>query len=631
MPIDTDPRPPDAPADETVPAGATGEPAEPGADPVGSAEDPEAGHPLLLAALVTLVSAPVLIVGIMAARQPWYPAGDWADVALGAIEVGTDHTPLVGVYSRYGWNHPGPMMFWLYAVGYRLFGSAFSGMIMTAAVLNAASAGGAVVLAWRRGRLVLAGTVAVSLALVVNTLGPSLLRDPWNPWITVLPFGLLVLATWAAVEGDTVALVVVAVAGSFLSQTHIGFVPSVGLLTVVAAAGFWVRRREWKPLAGAGAVLVVSWLPVLVHVLSGGDNVSRIVEHFSGDSESVGLSYAFGVTALELGGWGPWLGAPEPGMPDGGGVEPGVTSLLVIPLVAFAAALGLAWWNRRHDPRPLRLQVVVGLSVLVALLAVSRISGIVFSYLIRWWWPLVALWWASIGWSLWCALGRRLPMRAQRFALGALTTVALLLSGQLAIAVVTHDHGMLESSDGNAAQAPLAYFTEQVLPEVPSDRAALYRMIGPNVGWVGDGLALQLLRSGREIHFEDEGSNRFKYGEDRMRTPEAGDAGLVLMSGIGIEELARRGDGRELGRWDPLSPEERNEAWALTRELRARYSDLGREDLVTAIDLGTSLWEGRDLPGIDMDDFVRYHELRSRGEPLALFLYERADEAPDHT
>jgi hypothetical protein len=291
----------------------------------------------------------------------------------------------------------------------------------------------------------------------------------------------------------------------------------------------------------------------------------------------------------------------------------------------------MAWLDRRRSPSAWRLQAVVGLSVLSGLFAVSRISGTVFSYLIRWWWPLSALWWAAIAWSVWCVLGRRLPAGVRRGAIAGVAVIAVLYSGKLGIETVQRQTGTLESSDENEAQVPLAYFTEQVLPAVPTDRPVLFRPIGPNVGWVGDGFALQLIRSGRETHFEDQGSNRYKYGDERLTRPVAGDAALVLMSGIGIEDLERRGDGRELGRWDPLSADERREAWALTRKLRAQYSALGREDMVTAIDNGTSLWDGRDLPEIDPADFERFHELRRRGQPLALFVYEHADQAPDHT
>jgi hypothetical protein len=213
----------------------------------------------------------------------------------------------------------------------------------------------------------------------------------------------------------------------------------------------------------------------------------------------------------------------------------------------------------------------------------------------------------------------------------AMPVIALLFAGRLGVQVNLQGTGTLESWDEAAAQVPLAHFTEDVMPAVPTDRPVLYRSIGPGVGWVGDGLALQLIRSGRDMRFEDQGPNRFKYGPDRMARPEPGHAALVLMSGIGIQDLERRGGGRELGRWDPLPTQLRAEAWSLQRKLRDQFSAMGREDLVDAVDTGGSLWDAKDMPEISKEDFDRFHELRDAGEPLSLFLYEQADQAPDRT
>jgi hypothetical protein len=297
-------------------------------------------------------------------------------------------------------------------------------------------------------------------------------------------------------------------------------------------------------------------------------------------------------------------------------------------LLAYAAAVALAWRRRRIDAAPLRFLGVVGFGALAATLTVSRISGVVFGYLIRWWWPLAALWWVAIAWAVWSALGSRARPALRTAAVVALTAVFLVVQ---CVDTLSRDAGLLESRDGNEAQVPLAYFTSAALPQVPSDRPLLYRQIGPDVGWVGDGLALQLIRSGRDVRFEDQGPNRFKYGADRMTGPRADQAAVILMSGIGIEDLIRMGGGRELGRWDPLPPAERAEAWRLQRHLRDQFSALGNEKLVDAVDLSTSLWDAKDLPGIDKQELNRFEELRSRGEPQAVFLYERADEAPTHT
>src|SRR5690606_16195427 len=111
-------------------------------------------------------------------------------------------TPLVGPYSRYGWNHPGPLLFWVMAVPYRLTGASSPSLLAAAAAVNAAAIGTTLWLAWRRGRLALVALVGAALASVTWSSGGELLRDPWNPWVTPLAFGALVVAAFSAGEGD---------------------------------------------------------------------------------------------------------------------------------------------------------------------------------------------------------------------------------------------------------------------------------------------------------------------------------------------------------------------------------------------------------------------------------------------
>src|SRR5690606_39904468 len=46
----------------------------------------------------------------------------------------------------------------------------------------------------------------VGCALLMRSLGPDEVRVPWNPYITVLPYLLLVFLTWAMIEGERWAL-----------------------------------------------------------------------------------------------------------------------------------------------------------------------------------------------------------------------------------------------------------------------------------------------------------------------------------------------------------------------------------------------------------------------------------------
>ena len=92
-----------------------------------------------VAAIFVLVLAPlvaVLVALVVSGRAGgWHPASDVAVEVLRIREVGGRHTPLVGVHSRYGWDHPGPVLFWALAPFSWLFGTA--GVLVGVVVLNA--------------------------------------------------------------------------------------------------------------------------------------------------------------------------------------------------------------------------------------------------------------------------------------------------------------------------------------------------------------------------------------------------------------------------------------------------------------------------------------------------------------
>ena len=77
---------------------------------------------------------------------------DWAIFELRARDV-LDHGVFVGPYSRFGWNHPGPLLFYVLAVPYKLLGSKSISMHITALLVNGATIAAIGWVAFRRGRL----------------------------------------------------------------------------------------------------------------------------------------------------------------------------------------------------------------------------------------------------------------------------------------------------------------------------------------------------------------------------------------------------------------------------------------------------------------------------------------------
>src|SRR5207237_869299 len=118
-------------------------------------------------------------------------------------------------------HHPGPMMFWALAVPERLADSAPIGLLLGTALVNAVALAtvGSVMARLLGPR---AAVCALALAeVLVWALGRQWVVDPWNPYIALLPALALCALAGAAVAGRNRALIGVAIAGSFVSQTHL--------------------------------------------------------------------------------------------------------------------------------------------------------------------------------------------------------------------------------------------------------------------------------------------------------------------------------------------------------------------------------------------------------------------------
>jgi hypothetical protein len=225
--------------------------------------------PLLTACL------PLLVVAARALGESGDPltiAGDYAVLELGARSA-LHLDQLLGPYSRYLWNHPGPVMFLAVAPFYGVTGTEAGGMGLGAAAWNLAVVAAIVLLAHAAGGRRWAWSAAVTIVLWTYAYGPEQLADPWNPTMTVLPTAGLVVAGAAFAAGQRWALPVLAVLATMAVQTHVGtavVVVAVGAVALVAGLVFLVRQRGaegWASLLPPAlvtvAALAVLWAPPL--------------------------------------------------------------------------------------------------------------------------------------------------------------------------------------------------------------------------------------------------------------------------------------------------------------------------------------------------------------------------------
>ena len=362
------------------------------------AVDPRARGRVALAATLALSLAllplALVIPRIVAGVAGISPASDFALLELSTGEAARG-AQLVGPYSRFGWRHPGPLYFYLMAPFHALSGGSSAALPVAAVVINWAALV-AMVLALRRWAEGLApALLALALGLAYGGyLGPGFLYNIWNPAVTVLPLGLYLIGCAALACGHAAVLPALVLVGSFLVQTHVGFLPCVGAAALVAAV-LWARGPRAPArvalivaVGAAAAALVVAWaLPLYEQLTRTPGNLTLMARWFSGrgNTEHPGFGEAVAVVAREVA-WPftyAFFGARDQYAP-----LPALGGARLAAVGAFFAAqlalLGL--WSLRLRDRPFtRALAQVSLAcTAAAVVAMMRVSGEIRPYLTTW-------------------------------------------------------------------------------------------------------------------------------------------------------------------------------------------------------------------------------------------------------
>jgi CDP-diglyceride synthetase len=361
----------------------------------------------LLALATSLVIALSSIRGI---RRGYEVIGDNALIELRGRDVLTGQHPWLGTWSSASIssgidvNHPGPLLFELVAVPVRIFGGA-AGIALAIAVLQ-------ICVVWlvgwvtsRTGGATAAVVAQTITAVLVWTLGSELLYDPWQPNVLVLPFWLFICTVWA-VTADVVTVLPLAVGvGSFVMQTHLGYLFIVPILLVFALTMTLLRRRRRgpgrfedlrRPFTLSLAVAAVLWAQPLWEQLfgPGRGNIGRIVvagtvgarDFVPVESSPTGVSTGLRVlgSVLALPPWwgrpgfdsaippSTWIDGPEGRVLDAPGLRTLGPSL--VGLVILVVVVALAW---RRVRRVVSSSLDAGFQVLAAAGAIATVTVII--------------------------------------------------------------------------------------------------------------------------------------------------------------------------------------------------------------------------------------------------------------
>ncbi len=369
-------------------------------------------HPITAVGLTVL---PLLVAAVACAtvyRDRIVPWGDDALLEAKVREVG-HHLVLVGPYSRFQWHHPGPALFYLLAVPYRILGSQSFALNVGALLVATAST---VLIAWLVWRRVGAGAVWWTMALIgiyLWALGPEVLRTPWNPWITILPLLALIMLVWSVLGGSTAAFPAAAAVGTFLVQSHVGFAGTVGVLLAIGGVALlvigWQRRHEksarWHLLFAVLAtigILAVMWAPpIYQEIRHDPGNLSELRRFFDETKPDHTLGDGLTATLQESGALPDQVATLETANTHDD-APPEWTGYFTIAALVGAAIVAI---RRRVWPAIQLFGLVVAAGAAAAW-STGRIVGPIYDYL--------ELWTSVVGVAAWIGIGLAFIARPRR-------------------------------------------------------------------------------------------------------------------------------------------------------------------------------------------------------------------------
>ena len=372
-------------------------------------------------------------------EQPWH-TGVWEDddatIELLTRDAGRGRH-WIGPYSRFRWNHPGPIFFYAVWPVYWLSGGKPAAARLVPLFINVGCAVGIVWIVRRYFGSIPAVIAGAGVAIIAAHLGASIVASLWNPYSTIMPFALFVcLALGAIVSGRMYLPLTVAVA-SFVVQTHVAYLPAVAAVVAVISAlavRQYVRLRA-RPRAGtaagdarvsgrwllaAASTAVILWTPPVIDQLTmPPGNLSLLWHFFTTERGSHSLADVIRMAAPNVSG----ILLRIPLMIAARYEEPAPSLLAEVLLIALI--VGLAFALGRSRAGPLRTLVALTLAALVvALAAATRIVGELHAYLFTWMCAIGLLGWTALAVFLW----QSLPRRSSRTVRVAILVSAAVLS-----------------------------------------------------------------------------------------------------------------------------------------------------------------------------------------------------------
>jgi hypothetical protein len=462
-------------------------------------------RPIITRASIAIGAAILLALLVVQIRRApeTYPWGDTATTSIYTLRAARGNLA-IGAYSRFHWNHPGPLLYQLLAPLYVLSGQREISIKWTVLMLNIGVLAGLLAVVWRPAPLL---SVLIALAFI-----PLLYREQrllfwaWNPIVPLLPFAFATALSARIGAGSVSLLPLFCGVASLIVQTHVGFAPLIaGLAGTMTALVAWRMSRHQialptrdvvRSIAIGGAVLIALWAVPFAHELENYPGNLRVIFEFFRTAPRQPLSFGtvFGIVASQL------VGPYAPGWELTTAEASAMTSWPTVVLAAIQFPL-LAAVSIRAFRRGAFFAAAFALTCLAVSLAgfiaVRSVVGPVSDYLIVWLAVIGALNVAAIASE---ALHVFLPSlgvrrRLCRWVLVAYVIVATAIGGSRLI-------GKHSADARSMVVRPLATELERYCRTEGIERPLL-RFSGPS--WqVAVGMVLQFYKERRQIALADD-------------------------------------------------------------------------------------------------------------------------------
>jgi hypothetical protein len=501
--------------------------------------------------------------------------GDRAVFALLVKDAATGSFPSVGQYSWHGWNHPGALIFYVFAPFHWLSGGAAWGLFVGVAVYSCALLVAISWLGYRlRGIWGSALGVAALLAYWVSV-GRIASVDAWTPYLALPLFILFLLAVLGVTERDRPSMWMMWISGAIAVQVHVGYLPIVGLVGLVACIVFWWTGGNQRSITRPLATSILLFAPYVFDLRQSVRNVGDLARYFvTANEPTIGFSRALEVMSFEMSPQATWLAGPsEVGLI---GEAPSSSLIWFIALVVCLCAATV--WVWRSSEGSLRRRFLNSAPVVWALLvagtiAVAQVRGYLFPYVVLWRSVIVIF---VVAWIVGVVLAHTTVIRQPWVTVVAIGLFVLNLIGASLPAADTKTVTTDAESVHRAIMQAVKYDELN-----PADGSILLKL--GDGGLVGLYPALVYDFEERGIASGIEPGIEWVFG-DRVLESEAAAVWMVCDSGIAFSLLASQPEAIVVSQITPFDQESETRVRELQQTLTDQLQSIGQGDFHKSLD-----------------------------------------------